>query len=220
MNAAPKPSQVGGNPLNGFYAYRNTFDHDVHWVDIPRELTFYHTTDPYSDNHMRADSLVQKGQNTAKPVESKSGPGYWGQEQQQSAHGLNTHGLEALSAAALSASPQTRVVSHQQQEQRFNPPDMISTPPTALAVSSPYTLEPEQPTQSPIDPKLVTARALEAVMQMGNASDNDKLSMQNTDKENELLERDAERRMSSLLRSLSQSSGHWASQRSGSGEGS
>nr|BAI44811.1 Zn(II)2Cys6-domain containing protein [Alternaria alternata] len=37
------------NPLKGYYAYRNTFDRDAIWVDIPKHITFVNTTNPYLD---------------------------------------------------------------------------------------------------------------------------------------------------------------------------
>ncbi|KAL5119473.1 hypothetical protein ACEQ8H_002538 [Pleosporales sp. CAS-2024a] len=37
------------NSLKGFYAYKNTFDEDTIWMDIPRNVTFINTTNPYLD---------------------------------------------------------------------------------------------------------------------------------------------------------------------------
>ncbi|KAF9735204.1 zn 2cys6 transcription factor [Paraphaeosphaeria minitans] len=37
------------NSLKGFYAYRNTFDEETIWLDIPRNVTFINTTNPYLD---------------------------------------------------------------------------------------------------------------------------------------------------------------------------
>nr|BBG74279.1 Zn(II)2Cys6 transcription factor [Alternaria alternata] len=37
------------DPLKGYYAYRNTFDEDAIWVDIPKHITFVTTTNPYLD---------------------------------------------------------------------------------------------------------------------------------------------------------------------------
>ncbi|KAH7079043.1 hypothetical protein BKA63DRAFT_531767 [Paraphoma chrysanthemicola] len=37
------------NSLKGFYAYKNTFDEDTIWMDIPRHVTFINTTNPYLD---------------------------------------------------------------------------------------------------------------------------------------------------------------------------
>lgn len=32
------------NSLKGFYAYKNTFDEDTIWMDIPKNGTFYQPT--------------------------------------------------------------------------------------------------------------------------------------------------------------------------------
>ncbi|KAF2270802.1 hypothetical protein CC78DRAFT_610863 [Lojkania enalia] len=37
------------NALRGFYAYKNTFDEDTVWLDIPKHVTFLNTTNPYLD---------------------------------------------------------------------------------------------------------------------------------------------------------------------------
>ncbi|KAF2643294.1 hypothetical protein P280DRAFT_249075 [Massarina eburnea CBS 473.64] len=37
------------NTLKGFYAYKNTFDDDTIWMDIPKQVTFINTTNPYLD---------------------------------------------------------------------------------------------------------------------------------------------------------------------------
>lgn len=37
------------NSLKGFYAYKNTFDEDATWMDIPRNVIFINTTNPYLD---------------------------------------------------------------------------------------------------------------------------------------------------------------------------
>ncbi|KAF2132349.1 hypothetical protein P153DRAFT_421311 [Dothidotthia symphoricarpi CBS 119687] len=37
------------NSLKGFYAYKNTFENDTIWLDIPRSVTFINTTNPYLD---------------------------------------------------------------------------------------------------------------------------------------------------------------------------
>jgi len=37
------------NSLKGFYAYKNTFNENTIWMDIPRNVTFINTTNPYLD---------------------------------------------------------------------------------------------------------------------------------------------------------------------------
>ncbi|ORY19877.1 hypothetical protein BCR34DRAFT_670314 [Clohesyomyces aquaticus] len=37
------------NTLKGFYAYKNTFDDETIWLDIPKHVTFINTSNPYLD---------------------------------------------------------------------------------------------------------------------------------------------------------------------------
>ncbi|KAJ8115603.1 hypothetical protein OPT61_g2777 [Boeremia exigua] len=37
------------NSLKGFYSYKNTFEDDAIWLDIPKNVTFINTTNPYLD---------------------------------------------------------------------------------------------------------------------------------------------------------------------------
>ncbi|KAF2741281.1 hypothetical protein EJ04DRAFT_1389 [Polyplosphaeria fusca] len=37
------------NTLKGFYAYKNTFDDETVWLDIPKQVTFINTSNPYLD---------------------------------------------------------------------------------------------------------------------------------------------------------------------------
>ncbi|KAF2709715.1 hypothetical protein K504DRAFT_467666 [Pleomassaria siparia CBS 279.74] len=37
------------NTLKGFYAYKNTFDDETVWLDIPKHVTFINTSNPYLD---------------------------------------------------------------------------------------------------------------------------------------------------------------------------
>ncbi|KAL6712490.1 hypothetical protein ACN47E_000367 [Coniothyrium glycines] len=37
------------NSLKGFYAYKNTFEDDAIWMDVPKNVTFINTTNPYLD---------------------------------------------------------------------------------------------------------------------------------------------------------------------------
>ena len=88
-------TDVQGDSLSGFYAYKKTFDRNAHWVDIPKRLIFCYISDPYQDevtminmcDDVYGDSKMDKDNQ-----HWSAGPG----------NELNTLGLEALSAAALS----------------------------------------------------------------------------------------------------------------------
>ncbi|KAL8900485.1 MAG: hypothetical protein Q9207_005669 [Kuettlingeria erythrocarpa] len=47
MNAAAAGPGPGQN-LDGFYAYKNTFDQDSVWLEIPKTVTFVNVLDPYA----------------------------------------------------------------------------------------------------------------------------------------------------------------------------
>ncbi|CAO2657421.1 Nn.00g035470.m01.CDS01 [Neocucurbitaria sp. VM-36] len=49
-NASMNGDESGDeNSLKGFYAYKNTFENDTVWMDIPKNVTFINTTNPYLD---------------------------------------------------------------------------------------------------------------------------------------------------------------------------
>ena len=46
MNAGDEGDE---GSLKNFYGYKETFGKNTTWVDVPRELTFVHTSNPYED---------------------------------------------------------------------------------------------------------------------------------------------------------------------------
>lgn len=100
MNASSGP-QAGGSTststLNGFYAYRNTFDEDSVWLDIPKQITFVNTTNPYADDF---HSLATPSQVTEQTPPQSQQQSDWSEAGQFQGQGT-AKGLEALSAAAL-----------------------------------------------------------------------------------------------------------------------
>ncbi|KAK3071742.1 hypothetical protein LTR53_008104 [Teratosphaeriaceae sp. CCFEE 6253] len=120
MNA----SVQGQASLKSFYGYRETFAKSTTWVDIPQNLTFVHTNNPYDDddgaNGARyADRQGPPGADefTARPAavadqttrssedENERDQG-WQASQAPSYSVYATHGLEALSAAVASQDQQ------------------------------------------------------------------------------------------------------------------
>ena len=122
MNA-PSDAQAGGSTrtgtLNGFYAYRNTFDEDSVWLDIPKQsistpvpfhrsegvgclglscaVTFVNTTNPYADDlHYLANPyhVPERIPHLSPQQHDWSGTSL-------NQGGGTANGLEALSAAAL-----------------------------------------------------------------------------------------------------------------------
>ncbi|KAJ5518726.1 hypothetical protein N7453_001148 [Penicillium expansum] len=86
-------SPDGRGSLNGFYSYKNTFDKDSVWLDVPKHVIFVDNSDPYADD-LEA-SLVDPS--IAAQTDS---PSYrWGSGGSRTSD-AETQGLEALSAVA------------------------------------------------------------------------------------------------------------------------
>ncbi|KAF2476520.1 uncharacterized protein BDR25DRAFT_331299 [Lindgomyces ingoldianus] len=80
MNGDDSPDE---NTLKGFYAYKNTFDDETVWLDIPKQVTFINTSNPYLDpltpdyDNMSATSIDSPGSfeprlNTSWPTSTPS----------------------------------------------------------------------------------------------------------------------------------------------------
>ncbi|KAK2871887.1 hypothetical protein FQN49_002724 [Arthroderma sp. PD_2] len=84
----------GRGNLKGFYSYKNTFGADSVWLEIPKQVVFVDNSDPYAD-----DLEVPFDADT--PLDTH-GTSTWNQdgEHQASSIDAQTHGLDALSAAA------------------------------------------------------------------------------------------------------------------------
>ncbi|KAF2086203.1 hypothetical protein K490DRAFT_74733 [Saccharata proteae CBS 121410] len=88
--------------LKSFFAYKNTFDADTVWLDIPRQVTFWNTTDPYNepmspDHEAPSASTSATSQTPSQPVATVE----WNQDAYRQPDATSAaHGLHALSAAA------------------------------------------------------------------------------------------------------------------------
>ena len=212
-------SRGGENHLNGFYAYKNTFERDVTWVEIPRTLRFHHITDPYRDDlgglEEGGSGGGGKGHNDRRQGDGEGiPPTYWSPEQQwcAPATGLNTHGLEALSAAALSAPapPQARMLPYSSSSISAGEEGRVTSPEMAIPGATTVT----GAAAGPIDPSLMGTRPAEVGSEgKGNVEGEGVEDAGEMDRD--------ERRMEALLRGLSQESGQWdGGERGQSGEGS
>lgn len=99
MNGAAGEVEDGNSKLGGFYTYRNTFDNNSVWVDIPKEIAFHNIVDPFnmeptpepefqpmqSPVATMAVQMQERPQNSYFPATFEGAPG-----------------LEALSVAATS----------------------------------------------------------------------------------------------------------------------
>ncbi|KAH7409423.1 hypothetical protein BKA64DRAFT_397131 [Cadophora sp. MPI-SDFR-AT-0126] len=88
--------EEGHGRLGSFYAYKNTFDENNTWVDVPRTVTFLNITDPYNMEPTpepdRSGSVIV----TSPPAEERPSETFFNIPYDQAP------GLEALSAAATS----------------------------------------------------------------------------------------------------------------------
>ncbi|KAJ5105070.1 hypothetical protein NUU61_002417 [Penicillium alfredii] len=90
MNKTLEDSPGGRGNLKGFFSYKNTFDKDSVWLDIPEHVIFVDNSDPYAED-LEA-SLVEPG----SAALSQSRDYRWGSRSSDT----ETQGLEALSTAA------------------------------------------------------------------------------------------------------------------------
>ncbi|KAJ5263631.1 transcriptional regulator family: Fungal Specific TF [Penicillium angulare] len=92
MNKEGEPTPEGRGNLKGFYSYKNTFDKDSVWLDIPKHVIFVDNSDPYAD-----DIETSLAESSAMAL-AHSQNQIWGSVSRTS--DAETHGLEALSAVA------------------------------------------------------------------------------------------------------------------------
>ncbi|KAJ5145708.1 transcriptional regulator family: Fungal Specific TF [Penicillium bovifimosum] len=88
-----RTSPDGRGSLNGFYSYKNTFDKDSVWLDVPKHVVFVDNSDPYADD-LEA-SLAEPG----SAAQAHSNNNRWGRSGSRTSD-AETQGLEALSAVA------------------------------------------------------------------------------------------------------------------------
>ena len=106
QNPSLNGSELGEGGLKSFYGYKETFGKSTVWVDVPRDLTFVHTNNPYEDEEDGPGGGGYAGDGDTsfmtdpggRNEEPRSGVEY---ELAQVAYpAYATHGLEALSAVA------------------------------------------------------------------------------------------------------------------------
>ncbi|KAK7538765.1 uncharacterized protein J3D65DRAFT_623048 [Phyllosticta citribraziliensis] len=90
--------------LKGFYAYKNTFDDDAVWLDIPKNVRFWNTTDPYNEpmspaSETASPTATGQGVEQSATVLNGSSSRQWSNFA-QSHRQTSAHALHALSAVA------------------------------------------------------------------------------------------------------------------------
>ncbi|KAI9372931.1 hypothetical protein BJX61DRAFT_505132 [Aspergillus egyptiacus] len=88
-------SSDGRGSLRGFYSYKNTFDKDSVWLDIPKHVIFVDNSDPYAEDLEAALSETE----AAILAANSQSVGWEGPPIPQAGR-ADVHGLEALSTIA------------------------------------------------------------------------------------------------------------------------
>ena len=168
QNPSLNGQELGEGNLSSFYGYKETFGKGTKWVEVPRELTFVHTSNPYEDEpeleqyggYAEGDTSFMpdgsrgystgKGANTDYDFGQSSYPAY-----------AATQGLEALSAVASrdeyapmsqheNVSPHLSTTSPQHQGQPVQNLDFILNPSAGGEQMPPANLDPQLHPRTPI----------------------------------------------------------------------
>ncbi|KAL5340333.1 hypothetical protein BJX70DRAFT_361458 [Aspergillus crustosus] len=111
----------GRGSLRGFYSYKNTFDKDSVWLDIPKHVIFVDNSDPYAQ-----DLETALSESEAAILAANSQSVGWEGPQIPSVERREAHGLEALSAIAAHDGLSFSTLAVDQQS--VSTPDSVTTP--------------------------------------------------------------------------------------------
>ncbi len=169
------PSMNGGSngegSLKNFYGYRETFAKATTWVEVPRDLTFVHTNNPYEDEDNGGQNAEGGDTSLFTMAGSEVGRAGASNEDYELARQLAqaacptyaTHGLEALSAVAsrdhYSYAPPP---AHMGQQDQATNQQHVGTSPSSMQAPSNRNLDfilNSPSTNSNIDPQLHSAPA-------------------------------------------------------------
>ncbi|KAL4876574.1 hypothetical protein BJY04DRAFT_140677 [Aspergillus karnatakaensis] len=132
MNESIEDSASDGRgSLKGFYSYKNTFDKDSVWLDIPKHVVFVDNSDPYAQD---LETALSESEAAILAANSQS-VGWDGGPQLLQLERAEAHGLEALSAIA--AHDRLSFPTLALDQQSVSTPDSVTTPfnnvPTTVA---------------------------------------------------------------------------------------
>ncbi|KAL8958088.1 MAG: hypothetical protein Q9193_004789, partial [Seirophora villosa] len=109
MNSTATASTAAHN-LNGFFAYKNTFDQDNIWLEVPKTVTFVNVSDPYATSPI--PELDEPSAESSRPqFEQEQGGTEINRVQGRASIEAPTRGPEGLSAAALYTPSDATVLS-------------------------------------------------------------------------------------------------------------
>ncbi|EEH34664.2 hypothetical protein PAAG_05713 [Paracoccidioides lutzii Pb01] len=84
-----------GSSLRRFYSYKNTFDENSVWLEIPKQITFSENSDPFVEEYDRPIASTSDPAANPQPLTWDANDNY----RHQSSLDAQTQGLEALSEA-------------------------------------------------------------------------------------------------------------------------
>ncbi|KAJ5099325.1 transcriptional regulator family: Fungal Specific TF [Penicillium argentinense] len=156
MNTGLAEAQEGRGDLKGFFSYKDSFDKDSVWLDIPKHVIFVDNSDPY------ATDLESSLAESSALALAQSRNQRWGSGSRAS--DADSHGLDALSAVAShdrlpysphSISDSMSYPSPNRSRSSVMPPP--TSPPLSLSASSNNTninflLNPSNSLSPPVDP--------------------------------------------------------------------
>ncbi|KAJ5164812.1 uncharacterized protein N7500_006642 [Penicillium coprophilum] len=153
-----RTSPDGRGSLNGFYSYKNTFDKDSVWLDVPKHVIFVDNSDPYADD-LEGPLADPNAAQTNSPNHR------WGSGASRTSD-AETQGLEALSAVAHDRFPYSSLdhsipdsTSYTSPNRRHNAALPPASPSMSLASTSNNTninflLNPSHSMSPSIDPSI------------------------------------------------------------------
>ncbi|KAJ5908072.1 transcriptional regulator family: Fungal Specific TF [Penicillium taxi] len=164
-NELGEPPEGRGN-LKGFYSYKNTFDKDSVWLDVPERVVFVDNSDPYVDD-LEA-SLAESSAMALAQAQSQR----WSSGSGSRASDTDSHSMDAMSTVVThdrlpfspldhpSVSDSVSYPSPNRPRSSAMPPP--SSPSIALSANSNNTninflLNPSQSISPPVDPIMQTS---------------------------------------------------------------
>ncbi|KAF2483912.1 hypothetical protein BDY17DRAFT_249552 [Neohortaea acidophila] len=170
QNPSMNAEDHGEGSLKNFYGYKETFGKHTTWVEIPKDLTFVHTSNPYDDGDDRPGGIAgyDDGDTTFMTDDLASfHDTHAGAEldlHPTTYPSYATHGLEALSAVASQdqysfAPPPSSMDTHDQTSPRQSAVQGLQPGPPATSQNIDYILNPSSakgasPAISNLDPQL------------------------------------------------------------------
>ncbi|KAF1951690.1 hypothetical protein CC80DRAFT_553061 [Byssothecium circinans] len=143
------------NTLKGFYAYKNTFDDDTIWAEIPKQVTFINTTNPYLDPFTpEFDNMSTASGDSPAPFEPRPSITSW--PTPNNLHSVTSApsntGLEMFpTSAPMCFTPELDALPPLERSSSGTP---ISTPVSLASHFHPYLTHSASMTPPPIDPRL------------------------------------------------------------------